>query len=381
MRIDLFENFKNQFGVLSHFESCFQDALRAKKVQSRNFCILDGEGAWIEACSGDFPDWTAGFNVMPGISKRFEEHGIHHIALLVDTTPYSPELLSSPNSVAACVDEDSAQFFELLGHKKSLFLPHAIEKEALKVAIEEDRPYDVVFAGSFIDADAEVAMWKERFSRPLRTALEQIVEDALRSDKSYMLLSIELFQANPVLLQDLKTANISLFDAMISVDRALRGLERKALLGSLQGVHLHIFGPEKDKEAWQKIVKTECTYHGPQTFEEMRAVFQKSRVVVNSVPMFKRAVHERVLYALAGGASVITNKNSYMQETLPEGKGVGYFEGGDYKSAGEKIGDMLKDEKKRLEAVEKARNAIRQHHTWDNRVETLLNYLKREVQE
>lgn len=372
MRIDLFENFKNQFGVLSRFEMCFQQALRAKDVQTRNFSILDGEAAWIEACAGDFPDWTAGFNVMPGIAKQFETHGIHHIALLVDTTPYSPELLQAPHAIAACVDEDSAQFFELLGHKRALFLPHAIEKEALTVPLKRNRPFDVVFAGSFIDPEAEFEMWKNRFSKLFERALAALVEEALISEKSYMLLYVEMVQNHPEYLQELQKLGLSLFDAMISVDRALRGVERKKVLQSLHGVHLHLFGPEKDIAEWKKVITTQCSYYGPQSFDEMQAIFQQSRVVLNSVPMFKRCVHERALYALAGGASVITNPNSYMQETLVPGKAVRYgFEG-----LNEAVLKMVENEEERLQEVEGQRRVVAGHHTWDVRVARLLEYIQ-----
>lgn len=384
MRIDFFENTKSQYQVLGHFTKGLQAAILRKQIQSKS---LDPETATDENFASykkDAPYFTAGFNFCVGDYLPFAELGIFHIVFVVDWITYYPELMHSKSEIVVCVDRHSSEYVRHFGSTPALFLPHAIEAEAVSEKLNDKilhskRDLDVVFTGSFIDPSELIENWKKVFSPYFMGLLHQIVDDTLASDtKSHVPAILELFERDPKAKEEFLESKIHLFDLANSVEQLIRAYDRIHLLNAVSKHTLHIFGNKEDQEQWKKVLKgnTAIEFHDPVAFDKLSEVFQRAKVVLSSVPMFKEAFHERIFYALANGASVVTNKNYLLPRCFPENFAIQYFLSPAYNKVNSAIDLLCSNEEMRLDDVMKAREMIRKHHTWDVRADELLIQLK-----
>jgi spore maturation protein CgeB len=378
--IDLFENNQSQYEVLSHFTHEFQQALHRKKIQSK---IIKKDKTTTSVAIEHFAeknlDCTAGFNYLIDEELFFEKYRIPHLALLVDFATYYPELILCPNIISAFADEDSVEFFKLFGTNQVLFFPRAIEREVVSEKlnneiVNSERNLEVVLCSSFIDADVIYKKWQVNLSPPLVKLLDDITEASLASrDHSHIQATLQELQVNLEFAQEIKEKKISFLDVINSVEQAMRGRDKIRILNALHGHKVFIFGPTDDKILWERVLnkKNTYTFHKPVHFKDLFSVFKRSKIVINSMPAIKRGFHERLFMALAAGASVLTNDNVSVPMSFDQGQHLIYFLSPEYHKINQGIETALSNEKKRLEDVLKAREYIRDAHTWDARVKML----------
>jgi len=85
-------------------------------------------------------------------------------------------------------------------------------------------------------------------------------------------------------------------------------------------------------------------------------------------------VTTRSLHSIACNCFVLSDKIEALKEMLPEGYGIKYTDG--YSDSERLIKEYLQDVDKRSFAVEKGRKWILANHTWDLRIQQLLDRLK-----
>lgn len=375
MRIDLFKNTKSQHEVLAHFTKGFQEALKRVKIDSDTYDILQQPEEEILASFVKKPPvCTAGFNVLISEHSFFEPLGIPHISLIVDSATYYPELINLPHTLACFVEQDSCEFIRLFGHTKTMFVPHAIEREVVSPAldteiVESKRDLEIVLTGSFIDVEELYKKWKEIFSKKAVKFLDDIVESTLASSSlCHTLACLQALQTNQEVVEEIKGKEFPIFDIINSVEKVIRGRDKISLVNALHGSDLHIFGSVRDEEGWKGACKNGFVFHKAVPFKDLFALYKRSKIVVNSMPSIKNGYHERIFYGLAAGASVLTNENVLVPSTFEEGQALLYFLAPQYDAITKTVHTALKDEKKRLQDVLKARECVRASHTWDSRV-------------
>jgi len=182
---------------------------------------------------------------------------------------------------------------------------------------------------------------------------------------------VELVEAKGSFEEELMQKKLPYFDLMNLFDRYIRAVDRRRIVEAIERP-VHVFGP---KSAW----KGNCIYHEPRPFTEMAALFRQAKIVINSVPMFKRGLHERMLLALASGASVITNRSDYVQQIFSNSPALLGYLSPDYTKINEEIERALQDEQKRFTQVV-ATHATLKAHTWDERAKQLLQELPSHVE-
>ena len=377
MRIDFFRNDSSAHEVLGYFTKGLQEALRRHRIGSALYDMNpQSESEVLAHFVKDNTQYTAGFNVLLGEHSYFEPLGIPHIALIVDCVTYCPSLIDSPHTIACFVDEDSCDFIRLLGHDRTLYLPHAVEKEAIIDPVNLVRDFDVTFCGTFIDPDAIVSSWRVLFSPGFVQFLEGVAERALCSvDTNHMSLIMNELNNNYDLSKELKEKKVPLYDIMNSVERVYRGRDRIGLIGSLRDVTLHIFDHAQNEARWRNIAHTNLVFHSAVSFQELLPVFRRSKVLLNSMPMFKRGFHERLFYGIASGASVITTENVAIPADFPASKAVLYYRPPDYAQVNATLAIALANEEERLQDILSAQKIVRKKHTWDQRVKKLKEFL------
>jgi hypothetical protein len=387
-QIDLFKNSRGQYEMLVNCTNEFEKALHRQEIQSNTY---DTEEKTLSEISAQFvknpPDCTAGFNFF--MTAQSMPTRIPHLAMMVDSATYYPELIQAQHVIAAMSDQDSVEFLKLFGKKHALFFPLATDQETVSEKKNDEilnskRDLAVVFAGSFVDGALIFSRWKDYFSKDLLKLFDNIVEETLASStRSHIIAVFEAFQANPKFAQEIKEKEFGFLDIINSIEQVMRGRDKERLLNALHDQQIQMFVPEQEKALWQKVLKQKnnLVFHPPVSFQDLFSVFKRSKIVINSMPQIKRGFHEQMLLALGAGASSLTNENVLLSNTFKPGSELLYYLAPNYEKVTTKIQSALTNESKRLDDVMQARDVIRKAHTWDARVKMLQENLPQLLQE
>lgn len=102
---------------------------------------------------------------------------------------------------------------------------------------------------------------------------------------------------------------------------------------------------------------------------------RNSKVSVNVMPWFRDGAHDRVFNSILNGAVCFTDESKYQKEVLPEGCGVSYYVLGDENEICSKMEKMLCNDKSLEELLQGGIEQVRNHHTWANRTQRLLEIM------
>jgi spore maturation protein CgeB len=385
MKIDLFLNKVSQHNVLGAFTKSLHLEFERQAISSTIYDVSAlSEGELLAALIKNRPDYTAGFNFFMGEHSYLEPLEIPHLAFVVDSATHYPSLLSSPHTLPCFVDQDSCEFLKFFGIDNALFFPHAIDRDLVsgqrqEEIVESKRDLDVVMTASFIDDESMYKKWQELFSKEAVTLLDDVVEKSLASPLyCHTLTYLQTLQQDERIVEEMKQKNVPIFDVVNSVEKVVRGRDKKRLIDALQSFPLHIFSTKKDLAGWKQAFSshTNITYHEEVPFSQLFEVYKRAKIVINSMPTIKHGFHERLFYALAGGASVLTSKSFFLEERFPANKAVRFYLPPDYGQIKQEIETLRTCEKGRLDDVMALRKDINLHHTWDQRVASLLSCLR-----
>ena len=322
------------------------------------------------------PSMTFTFN-QPGPDENgqyFWDHlQIPNWTFLVDPAFFNRHLIQSPYSIISCVDQYDCLLLHSLNFNRVFFCPHAIEKEL--EGSSEEKIYDVSFLGTCYDPEGlndylKTILSKEDF---------QLFEEAsaiVLSEKNTTFLQATL---RCIAMNGLKLSNEQISTIAYCVDSYTRGLDRLQLIRSIKDAKVHVFGGEwwvegPPKNPWSHYFSSQpnVVIHPSVSYPESLKILRQSKICLNSMPFFKSGSHERIFAGLACGSLILTSRNNYIEGQFVEGQEILFY---DFKEMG-KVNDLvnhyLANEKLRKQVVEAGRQKVLQHHTWDNRVETML---------
>lgn len=370
--------------MLSAFETGLQQAFKRDGVSSQTFDILsDSEGHILSHFAEDMPECTIGFNVIPN-HLPFEELGIPHVALIVDCATYYPEIFECKNAVAAFVEEDSCGFVRQCGHKHVIFFPHAIDKSLLVDTFpEKKRDLDVVMCGSFSDAELIRGSWELILSKKAQDLLMDMAEEVLASsDTTHLELFVKEMEKKGEFANEILEKGLPAFSLMNWLEVYIRGVDRTRFIEAIDA-DVHIFGSEQDEEQWKKALKKKknLIFHKPVPYEQLPSLFMRAKAVLNSMPTIKRGLHERLLMALARGATVLTNDNIFLSKTFGKHEALLTVTSKDYSAANELLKNAFQDEEKRIKDVLSTHTIIREGHTFEVRAKMLQDVLPPIIEE
>ena len=379
-RIDIFLNTKSQHGVLMQFTQKLRRSLQKLGIRSLCYDVLSQPLTEIGArLAKDPPDCTIGFNVVLPEALFFGPLGIPHIALIVDSATYYPELLRCPNSCAGFAEMDSIDFLESLQKKHLFFFPHACEKSlASKKLLDAPCIYEALMPASFIDAEGPFSVLKEHFPKKAVAVFDDVVESCLASpDRSHLVVLRELFQSNEAIREHATSKGISFFDLFSLIELTMRGRDRVRLLQSLQGIEVTIACAQTDQMLWKKALgrKKNINYVDSIPYAQLFHAMCQSDFVINSIPTIKRGFHERLFLAASAGATTITNSSLFQQNYFPEDHAVIAYLAPHYKEINKKIALTRKNRKQRSVDIKFLKKKIVREHTWDVRAAYLVQQL------
>lgn len=327
------------------------------------------------------PNFTASFNQPAPLKDKsyfFENLKIPHLTLLLDPAIYEINLASSPYAIVSCVDRNDCQFFEAANFDRTFFLPHAVERE-INYDPKVDRPYDVVFSGTCYDPDNLYAWWRAHHTPEVCKVIEEAIEIGLSDNKtSFMQAVMQSLLSNHISPKDVDTLRIAYY-----VDFYMRGIERIELIRSIKDAHVHIFGApswreEQPIKSWEEYFKDQknVTVHEAVDFSQSLEILKRSKICLNSMPMFKNGSHERLFTSLGCGALLLTTDNLFVRDHFVDKEDLLLFQFGNLGNVNEMVNYYIHHEESKNKLVESGRKKVLENHTWDNRAKQIIKNIQ-----
>lgn len=319
------------------------------------------------------PDCTFAFNgirMLPGGESLAEKIGIPHVCWLVDSAHFWREYSRMPLQLIITPDQTSAEIFKKWG-ANAHFLPHGGEL----LPYEKDKKYPLVFFSSIEDPELTEKNWRALYPAPFVLKLKETADAVLSTP--------ELCYQEA--LKPLVDSDDPAFDELFqSFDVYLRVREKIALIRSLKGLPLHIFGKVgvESSKSFQEIVGQgfdTFSFHEPIDMSESLKVLQRSSIVLNSSPMFKTGAHERIFYGQGAGAVMLTNETPWIRENYEIGRELLTYNVGKNGEIAEKVASLLDNPEKLEEMALLGREKMARDHTWEKRASQLLDIISQEL--
>jgi spore maturation protein CgeB len=374
--IDIFYPAKSQYGALYHFTYKLHEALVRAGYQSH---LFDNNVSLTDLVLKPPADLSIGFN---GALMTEEGHFMPdlfrtpHVSCLVDPIFRFYHLVKSPYMIIGCDDRFGCEILHQSNFQNTIFFPHAVEKD-LAPGPDNERIYDVVFLGTFIDYEKRRNDWKHIYSKGVFQAMEEAIELTF-SDQETSFIEAFRMTINYHRKESGDLGVFNYFEIFHELEMYLKGKERMELLQSIQDAEIHVFGSSSGEKNW----KTQCknrpniVVHDSVSYDESLEIMKKSKIILNSSLKNKNGAHERIFNGLAAGALVLTGENIYLREYFKDEENILFYRFSEAKQINQKINDYLAHESKRKEVVAHGREIVMKHHTWDQRVETLFEDIK-----
>lgn len=371
----------NLYESKRYFCQKLAEALNRRGVETY---ILDTNGKNVELFFDYFSnlqaDLTCSFNsAVPYKTGNFffDKLKLPYLSFIIDPIFYYQNLLRSKQSILSCVDRFDYEFLHSKGFSNLFFFPHAVERE-LHAFSKQRRPYDVVLVGSCYDPETLRNEWEKKFDSKICRALDEAIEIGFSDHKTpFWEAAKQALKANNLELPEVDFNEFTYF-----VDYYMRGKDRLELIRSVKDAKVHVFGdpcgsPDFQLKGWEKYLadQSNVVLHRGVSFTESLEIFKRSKICLNSVPSFKNGSHERIFISLACGCLPVTTESIYIRENFIDGEELVLYQFDKRKEVNEKINDLLNRESERERISSKGRQNVMLNHTWDNRVETLLQIL------
>lgn len=374
----------NLYESKRYFASMLAKALERAEVK---FDLIDGstiesqQREFTKASNPALTDFTCSFNSqIPSDDGRFicDLTGVPHIFFNLDPLFYSRNAFRSKYMIIACVDYFDCEYARSRHFENVFFWGHAVDRE-LSPTPNQERPYDVVFVGSCYDHETLRQYWRKSLPAETVKVIEIAIDIVLGDNKTPLFNAVE--QAlnergvNPA--HDDKIASLAYY-----VDNYVRGKDRIELIRSIKKAHVHVFGgtaywrKEEPILDWSHSLAgmKNVTLHPAVSFEESLTIIKQSKICLNSMPFFKNGTHERIFSSLACGSLPITTDNLWIRDNFEHGKDLLIYPPNYKGEVNDMVNSYLANPAKREQVVITGREKVMRYHTWDIRVQQLLDH-------
>jgi spore maturation protein CgeB len=371
----------NLYESKRHFTRKFAEAMDRKGMET---LIIDANESSLSAdkvasIKRFNPDFTCSFNTLLPISETkflWDFLEIPHWAILIDPAIYSMNLTKSPYTILSCVDRSDLLGVQSYPFQNAFFWPHAVEEELDPG--NDEKAYEVVFLGSCYDYESLRASWRQRNPEAINRVLDDAIEIVFSDNSTSLAESlVKAWNASK-----LDPAGIDFTALFYYLDNYTRGKDRVELIRNIKDAHVHVFGDLSTDNAvgvlgWPQYLASQhnVTVHASVPFDEGLQILRQSKLCLNSMPFFKNGSHERVFDGLAAGAVPVTTDNTFFREYFDEDKDLIYYQINNRGPVNDKINDLLGDESKRLDIAQRGRALVMENHTWDVRVDEMLEVM------
>ena len=238
----------------------------------------------------------------------------------------------------------------------------------------KDREMDVTFIGNYIPVQNllskmdfgedfkfnQVKQILVLLSKNKKASFEEILRQFLDDEK------IEYSEEDfPEKVEELSTINL-----------CLRTIYREKLIRTITNadIKIHVFGDDWDSfkcdKPWNIIRSAERIETG-----EAVKVIQNSKISLNSMPLLKNGVHERVLTAMLQKAVALTDTNEYIEENFNKGKELVTYDLTKIFKIPKKITELLDNDTLMQSIADRGYIRASSDYMWKDRVDELLKHI------
>lgn len=259
-------------------------------------------------------------------------------------------------------DADYADYIKrYYGTENAIQFPPAGEDAGY--AANQDRPYDVVFIGSYRN------QWDvDTFTEEERKFYEYMKS---HPDINFEVGYRQYLEENMACEYEEDTIRTGL-ESVKNACRAVTSYYRDAVIKTLiaAGIHVHVYG-----DSWQGFHsehEAHLSRHPEVSVEESLEVLGHAKIGLNIMSWHKAGMTERIANIMLSGAVCVSDESSYLRENYTDGEELTLFRLSELSLLPQKVLELLREENLRRQMAEKAYERARKEHTWRKRAEELL---------
>lgn len=379
-RIDLFMPPSSLFGVLPYLTREIYEALTRQGVSCR-ILIAEKENPepFIESIFSNPPDCTFSINgLLPDEGGNFfcDMIKIPHIACLINNYPEYSALAQNPLNIITSPDAFGSHYFRGLGHDNGLFLPIGASG-TLSPDPSLKKEHDVVFIGSCIDYESVRELWKDKYPEIIYNALESAQKITLSDYSTSYIEALVQALNHSAQTKGFDSESFNMLEVLSELELFIKGRDRVEMIRNIKSAKVDIFGSDSGGAGWEKYFneQSNVSIHPPVPFEDAIDVMKQSKIVLNSNPASKNGTHERAMTAMGCGSFLITNQNVFMDKHFINGVDLAFYQHGEWSDIDEIISHYLENDDEREATASRGREKVMQEHTWDSRMQQMLEQL------
>ncbi len=388
MHIAIFSNYNlyqsKRYFCLKLAEAFNRADIEASIIDSQT--ILQQRQDVIRASNPQETSFTCSFNSLkPTKEGKFvtDFSEVPHVAFLLDPAYNYHEMFACRRTVFTCVDHYDCEYLKSINMNQTFFWAHAVEKE-LAPSPKQEKPYDVVFIGSCYDHETLKKFWRQKMSKIdtkiIETVIDKVLSDPVTPLYKATQMAIEL---SGMTFENEKELEKKILFYIYYADNYMRGKDRTELIRAVKHAHVHVFGDicwrtEKPILDWSHSLKgmKNVTVHRAITFNQSLEILKQSKICLNSMPFFKNGTHERIFTGLACRSLPITSDNIWIRNNFEHNKNILIYRPSQWDEVDPWVSEYLSNPKKREQLIDRGRKKVMEEHTWDVRVQQLLNGLR-----
>lgn len=309
----------------------------------------------------------------------WEYYGIPYYNIQMDHPfHYADKLMHMPDTIRLyCIDRNHVtyvkRFFKNIRWVD--FLPHggtAIDERDMAVPRLEDRPVDVLYAGSLSKYRIELLIpdFDQFRSFDAGELCNQVLQELVRHPSRTTEDVLEQYFSElelPMTEEDLGRyiSQFRFLDAYaVSFFR-----EQAVRLLVESGIRVAVYG-----EGWEQ---TEWSDHpnlvlgGKVLAPEVLPLMYHSKIVLNTMTWFKDGSHDRVFNGMLSGAVVVSDRSDYLKEQFENHREIELFELEEIGALPVIVQDLLDDLPRAQCIADAGRAKTMGEHTWQQRAEEI----------
>lgn len=289
--------------------------------------------------------------------------------VLLDHPLYHHDSLKNKlnNFHVVCLDTKHGEYIKkYYPHIKSVTITPmtgelAFGKEALSFEDFEDRPYDILFSGTYTDPTRIETAIKKLPDFLIRNIKELI--DMMEGDSTLTIEdAVEALARNEI--YDYINSDLPLHtQTFYLADTYVRCVNRKKLVLALDKCQnkLDLFGG-----LWEELDLKHATLHREIPFNLTFTVFSKAKICVNIMPNFKAGSHDRVFSAQLNGAAALTDSTYLLKKEYKDEVNILFYDLDDIDAVTAKLDTILSTPDKLKKIAQAGFDIASKNHTWDN---------------
>lgn len=260
-------------------------------------------------------------------------------------------------------------------HKISFFLPHGGLKKTFKEdskmnnisKYKKQKSIDIVFAGTYqknIDKK-----WAEENGFP-KYILDEVSEILIHDDYASVHKTFNQV-CTKYGIKFSTFGKVQLPSILVEIIGYVRSVKRVELIKKIakSGLNITICG-----NGWESFVKEHknINYIGALNIKENLELIKKAKVLINVTPNFTDGSHERVFTGMLNNTVLFSDRSRYYDEFFENEKDILYYSFNSLDKDIERLKAILSDDKKLFEISQNAYEIANKYHTWENRVDTMI---------